>query len=58
LKLSIKYKGTSFDSAYSIGNFQKHLNIYGQKVCRKCGTKIKKVSISGRTSYFCPQCQH
>jgi len=58
LKLSIKYKGTSFDSAYSIGNFQKHLNVYGQKVCKKCGTKIKKITISGRTSYFCPHCQH
>ena len=41
------------------GDFAAELKVYGRKglACRRCRTPIDTVKISGRTSYFCPQCQ-
>ena len=41
------------------GFFQLKHRVYGRKdkPCRKCGTTIKRVVISGRSSHFCPKCQ-
>ena len=41
------------------GEFQAELKVYGRKglACRRCRTPIDSVKVSGRTSYFCPQCQ-
>jgi len=42
------------------GNYQKFFLAYGQqgKLCSKCHkTKIQKVFLAGRGTYFCPNCQ-
>lgn len=41
------------------GYFKQELNVYGRKgeECNICGTKIVKIVQSGRTTYFCPECQ-
>lgn len=26
--------------------------------CRKCGTPIRKVTVAGRSTHYCPECQH
>ena len=62
---AIRFRGTTLeDEAYvdlfgRPGEFQAELKVYGRKgqACRRCRTPIDSVKISGRTSYFCPQCQ-
>jgi formamidopyrimidine-DNA glycosylase len=41
------------------GAFQEHCQVKGRKgqPCFVCGSPIEKVSIGGRGTYFCPQCQ-
>ncbi|UCG51616.1 MAG: bifunctional DNA-formamidopyrimidine glycosylase/DNA-(apurinic or apyrimidinic site) lyase [Candidatus Latescibacterota bacterium] len=41
------------------GGFQQHHAVYGREgePCIECGSPIKKVVISGRSSHFCPVCQ-
>ena len=41
------------------GYFKQQLNVYGrlEEPCKKCGTLIKLLRISQRSSYFCPKCQ-
>lgn len=41
------------------GKYQEHFQVYqreGQN-CRVCGTKIEKIKIGGRGTYYCPHCQ-
>lgn len=47
----------SFDANGIHGRFQVELYVHGQKVCRVCGTPIKKIVIGGRGTYYCPVCQ-
>jgi formamidopyrimidine-DNA glycosylase len=64
LKKSIKYGGTT-DSNYvdaegKSGGMQDYLNVYHRtdKLCKnKCGSKIKRIKIGGRGTYYCPKCQ-
>lgn len=41
------------------GYFRQKLNVYerDQKSCRICHTKIKRIVIGQRSSYYCPNCQ-
>jgi formamidopyrimidine-DNA glycosylase len=41
------------------GAFQEHCQVKGRQgqPCFVCGSPIEKVSIGGRGTYFCPQCQ-
>ena len=42
------------------GEYQKHFLVYGQtgKLCTHCKkSKLKKVMLGGRGTYFCPSCQ-
>lgn len=41
------------------GEFQLQLRAYGQtgKPCYRCGTKIRKTTIAGRGTHYCPKCQ-
>ncbi len=41
------------------GYFQMNFKVYGRKdqPCHQCGSPIEKIQISGRASYFCPNCQ-
>jgi formamidopyrimidine-DNA glycosylase len=62
---AIRFRGTTLeDEAYvdlfgKPGEFQHELKVYGRKglACRRCRTPIDSVKISGRSSFFCPQCQ-
>ena len=62
---AIRYRGTTLpDEAYvdlfgKPGEYQNELKVYGRKglPCRRCRTPIESVTLSGRRSYFCPQCQ-
>ncbi len=41
------------------GYFKQRLNVYGRegKPCRTCGSTIKRVVISNRSTFYCPKCQ-
>jgi formamidopyrimidine-DNA glycosylase len=63
LKLGLKYGGAS-DEYYlhpdlTIGSYQKHFLVYGEqgKKCRRCKTMIKRISLGGRGTFYCPKCQ-
>ncbi len=63
LKKGIIYGGTSFSDYVNAfgekGSFQEELRVHqreGEK-CYSCGSKIKKIKVSGRSTYFCPRCQ-
>jgi len=65
LEEGIKYGGTSAaNEAYvkpngTLGLYQQHLVVYQRegKPCPCCQTPIKKIKISGRSTFFCPKCQ-
>lgn len=63
LPLAIKYRGSSVDSYVDIngrdGGFVPHLKVYNRenKPCITCQTQIKRISLGGRGTYFCPKCQ-
>ncbi len=41
------------------GYFLDYAFVYGKdkKPCKKCGTKIEKITLGGRGTYYCPNCQ-
>jgi len=41
------------------GEYQRHHRVYGRegKRCVRCGSKIRRVIVAGRSSYYCPNCQ-
>jgi formamidopyrimidine-DNA glycosylase len=65
LQDSIRYRGTTLgDEAYvdlfgKPGEFQHELKVYGRRglPCPRCRTPIEAVSLSGRNTFYCPQCQ-
>ena len=63
LALAIQMGGSSIsdyvDSQGNPGFFQLRHNAYGRegRPCRRCGAKIRRVIVAGRSSYFCPRCQ-
>ena len=65
LQEAIRYRGTTLeDEAYldlfgKPGEFKNELKVYGRQglPCRRCRTPIETVKVSGRSAYFCPQCQ-
>jgi formamidopyrimidine-DNA glycosylase len=63
LELGVKLGGESFSDYRkpdgSKGNFDTERKAYkreGQK-CFRCGTKIKRVKVSQRSAFYCPNCQ-
>lgn len=40
------------------GGMQHRLKMYGKKICPNCGSNTKSMTIAGRTSVYCPKCQH
>ncbi len=60
LNKAIEYKGTtirSYTSSLNVkGEYQKFLKVHTKEVC-ECGTKINKIKINGRSTYYCPRCQ-
>jgi formamidopyrimidine-DNA glycosylase len=65
LQDAVRFRGTTLDDEAYVdlfgkpGEFQSELKVYGRlgQACRRCRTPIAAVKISGRYSYFCPQCQ-
>jgi formamidopyrimidine-DNA glycosylase len=60
---AIKHEGTSFSDYVNAlgeaGAYTKKLKVYqrfGQK-CYRCGGKVSRMKLGGRTSHFCPTCQ-
>ena len=41
------------------GSHQEHLYVYGRKgeQCHNCGAVIKRITVGGRGTHFCPNCQ-
>jgi len=66
LKIAINQGGSSIKNFKNVygksGNFQQFFNVYGQenKNCSRisCKGKIKKISISNRSSFYCNICQN
>ena len=65
LKKAVKLGGSSIkdfsSSSGKYGSFQDHFMVYGRlgKTCfnNDCNSKIDKIIISGRASFFCSRCQ-
>ena len=63
LERAIVMRGSSIadflDAEGQPGEYQRHHRAYGRerKPCFRCKTRIKRVIVAGRSSYFCPQCQ-
>ena len=63
LRGAIARRGTSVDNFMDArgrpGSYQFHHMVYGKKgePCPVCGTPIRRVKVSGRSSCFCPKCQ-
>ena len=65
LEKALKYKGsTANDDAFrdtsgQRGEMQNHLKVYARegKKCPQCEDKIRRIKISGRSTFFCPTCQ-
>ncbi|QBR94054.1 bifunctional DNA-formamidopyrimidine glycosylase/DNA-(apurinic or apyrimidinic site) lyase [Nocardioides euryhalodurans] len=56
--------GTSFDALYvnvngQSGYFDRSLHAYGREgePCDRCGTPIRRIVFTNRSSFFCPRCQ-
>jgi formamidopyrimidine-DNA glycosylase len=63
LRRAIAKQGTSFRDYVDIegrpGRFAQSLKVYQRtgEPCRRCGSKIRRIVLSGRSSHFCPRCQ-
>lgn len=64
LKKGIKYGGSSVDTYVNVsggkGKMQEYFRVYGRegKLCPKsCGETIKRITLGGRGTFFCPACQ-
>ena len=63
LQQSINNMGTTISDYRNTKNIggenQNYLNVYGQEneECTNCSSKIKRIKMSGRSTYFCTRCQ-
>lgn len=63
LRLSISQCGSSIrdyrDADGNAGAFQNGFQVYGRagEVCKKCGSVLQKIRLSGRATVFCANCQ-
>ena len=63
LQEAIAEGGSSINDYYHIngnsGRFQNSHRVYGREgePCRSCGDSIRRISLAGRSSYYCPHCQ-
>lgn len=63
LSKAIRYKGSSVDQYVQLsgqpGGYVQHHKVYGRegKPCLACKSLIKRISLGGRGTYFCPKCQ-
>jgi formamidopyrimidine-DNA glycosylase len=63
LRRAVKLQGTTFRDYIDIegrpGNFLPRLRVYHRtgEPCLRCGTPIRRITVCGRSSHFCPRCQ-
>ena len=61
LEKAISLGGTtikSFVSSHAVtGLFQNELLVHTKEICPNCGSKIIKIRVGGRGTYYCPCCQ-
>ncbi len=63
LSRAIELGGSSirdYRDSYGVnGSYQHQSLVYGRagQPCRRCGRKVEKVKLSGRSTHFCPHCQ-
>ena len=61
LEKAIKLGGTtvkSYTSAEGVhGRFQNELLVHTKEICPVCQNQIKKITVGGRGTYYCPKCQ-
>ncbi|MEK7077014.1 MAG: zinc finger domain-containing protein, partial [Patescibacteria group bacterium] len=63
LKRGLRYRGTSIDDYRDArgrrGKYDLVRYVYQRESepCRRCGAKIKRIKIAGRSAHFCPKCQ-
>jgi formamidopyrimidine-DNA glycosylase len=63
LLAAIESRGSSFsdyvDAEGNPGAFQRMHRVYQKegKKCRRCGERIRRIQVAGRSSFFCPRCQ-
>ena len=63
LSKAIKYGGSSVDDYVRVsgnkGDYMKFIKVYDRKgeKCFRCKGTIKRISLGGRGTYFCPKCQ-
>lgn len=64
LRRGIELNGASYSDYRKVnggkGKFQEWGRVYGREgeKCKRCGEKIEREKINGRSAYFCPSCQH
>jgi formamidopyrimidine-DNA glycosylase len=64
LRKAIAMRGSSIsdflDAEGEPGEYQRRHRAYGRegKGCHRCKTTIRRGIVGGRSSYFCPKCQH
>ena len=53
--------GTSMSDWYhpdgKKGNYQDKFKIYSRTICPRCNSSVKRETVAGRGTYFCPLCQ-
>jgi len=63
LNEAVRYGGSSVDDYVRLsgekGEYKKYHKVYGRenKPCFVCKTLIKRSTLGGRGTYFCPKCQ-
>jgi formamidopyrimidine-DNA glycosylase len=63
LRQAIKYKGSTIRTYINPethpGRFQSFHRVYGREAhpCSICRTRIERIKMNGRSTYFCPHCQ-
>jgi len=61
LEKAIELGGTtvkSYTSSEGVhGRFQNELLVHTKEICPSCNTKIEKIKVGGRGTYYCPKCQ-
>ena len=61
LEEAVEHRGSSvehyLDACGQKGEYAKYHMVYRKKNCRRCGAKIERIKIGGRSAHFCPKCQ-
>ncbi|GIW69820.1 MAG: formamidopyrimidine-DNA glycosylase [Patescibacteria group bacterium] len=63
LEEGIKFGGSTLEDKMYVdpyrkeGKYQEHFKIYSQNKCPRCGENVVFLKMSGRGTYFCPNCQ-